>query len=441
MTDIINRNVADELVDEVSEATVEVTPRRKDKPWQRWIDAELGLRNHWYPAHRSIDLRDGESKAIKILGEDIFITRQKGAAKAVEDRCRHRGVRFSERPIHYTDETITCWYHTWTYDLDDGKLVAVLNDQTCSHIGRIGIKSYPIREVNGLIFIFIGDIDPPDLRLDVPPGFLDGDTACYVSEPTVVKANWRLGCENGFDPGHHYIHNWSPWTLAVGLPMSFGWVSTRDSLKRVSIYEDAEDSPKGFTRIGAETTMNQEADIPLRDGGAVRVQTPGMDGRTMEDLAAVMAGSHVDQVTVGLWLPNGLKVTAWPKPGIHHYEFYVPQDENTHLYIQCGQKLNVTDQAERDRWEKTDGYFQWKVPVVDSFTTADVMAREGLQKFYSEEDGWHNERLFQPDMEITMWRNFAGKHARGTQTKTHAKGNFPRPVNTGTGETAGTGEK
>ena len=425
MTDI--KDSTGEFVDEVNESAVGIQPRQKDKPWQRWIDAELGLRNHWYPVVRSKDLRDGDSTAIKVLGEDIYLTRQKGAVRAIEDRCRHRGVKFSARPLHYTDETITCWYHTWTYNLDDGRLCAVLSDGTCSHIGRIGIKVYPAREAQGLVFLFIGDIEPPDLRLDVPPGFLDENTASYVAAPYIVDANWRLGCENGFDPSHHFIHNWSPWTVDSGTPMPFGWVSSRESLKNVLVYEDADDGPKGFTRYLSETTTSQQANIPLKDGGFTRVQTAASWGKTPAEVEAMAETGEVGgDIIVGCWLPAGLIVAPFPKKRITHYEFYVPQDGKSHHYIQVGQLQEVSDPAERERWEKTDGYFQWEVPVVQGFTIDDKFAREGLQRFYGEEDGWHNERLFQPDIEITMWRKFASTHARGVQTEANARGEFPR---------------
>lgn len=423
-------NIAQGLASEAANATVgeETQDLKRAKPWQRWLDATLGLRNHWYPVYRSVDLRDGESKAVKVLGEDIFLARRSGTVMAVEDRCRHRGVRFSDRPICYTDETITCWMHSWTYDLQSGKLVAVLNDHHCSHIGRIAIKTYAAREFGGLIFLFVGDIEPPDLRLDLQPGFCDENAAHYVAPPVMVNANWRIACENGFDPGHHYIHNWSPWVLSTRTPMSFGWVSSRDALKRVTKYVDDEDGAKGFTRVGAETTMHQTAEIPLRDGGAVTVKTPGVYDRSPEEVEAFLRSADVSETTVGLWLPCGLKVTAWPRRGVTHYEWYTPIDADHHLYVQCGVKNDVIADEEREQWRESDGYFQWEVPVVESFTKADIMGREAMQKFYGDEDGWHNERLYQPDLEITMWRTFASKHARGVQTEEHTRGQFARPV-------------
>ena len=68
----------------------------------------------------------------------------------------------------------------------------------------------------------------------------------------------------------------------------------------------------------------------------------------------------------------------------------------------------------------------WEVPAVEGFTIDDAFAREQLHKYYDEEDGWQRERLFQPDVELTMWRQFASKHARGIQTIDHVHGYFKR---------------
>ena len=96
----------------------------------------------------------------------------------------------------YTDDTITCWHHAFTFNLDDGRICCLLNDPESSLAGRKGIKSYPVREEKGVIFTFVGDMNPPPpLEQDVPPGFFDEDVAICVADPYLVQANWRLGSE------------------------------------------------------------------------------------------------------------------------------------------------------------------------------------------------------------------------------------------------------
>ena len=396
-----------------------------EKPWQTWLDAELGFRNHWYPVEASRNIRDGEHKLIKLLGEDILYLRRKGRLYAIEDRCCHRGARFSVRPIHYTEDTITCWHHTFTFNLDDGKIRCILNDSESSLSGSTGIKSYPVREVKGLIFTFVGDGEPTPLEHDVPPGFFDDKVAMAVADPYVVNASWRLGCEGGYDPGHHYIHNWSKYSINARLPMSFGWVSETDSLLKTALYQKSEAGPCGFTRIAGETNISMTSRIPGRDGGPAKdVVLPILQGQTEPEVAVLMAADQ--QCQVGLWMPCGLKVDPWPFPGVIHNEYYVPRDATSHYYVQCGWKVCETDE-EREQWtEGEQGRVRWHVPVVEDFTVQDAEAREGIAKFYNEEDGWEQEQLARADIELLMWRVFAGDTCRGIQTPAHTKGMFKR---------------
>ena len=94
------------------------------RPWRAYFEASLGFRNHWYPAFFSRQLAEGECRGQEMLGERILFKRIDGRVYAIEDRCAHRGVPLSVRPECYTKNTITCWYHGFTYDLRDGKLVA-----------------------------------------------------------------------------------------------------------------------------------------------------------------------------------------------------------------------------------------------------------------------------------------------------------------------------
>lgn len=401
-------------------------PATRDKPWQGWLDAELGFRNHWYPTEASRNIREGEHKAIKLLGEEILYLRRGGKLHAIEDRCSHRGTKFSMRPITYTDDTITCWHHAFMFDLNDGRIRCILNDPESSLCGNVGIKAYPVREEKGVIFTFVGDMTPPPpLEDDVPPGFFDEDVAVCVADPYVVKANWRLGCEGGYDPGHHYIHNWSKFAINARIPMSFGWVSKKEALLETAIYQNPTDGPRGFTRYASETTMGLSVDVPGKNGSApFTVTLPIAEGMTEPEMARF--SEMQQETTVGLWMPCGLKVDPWPFPGVVHNEYYVPRDANSHYYFQCGWK-RCKSEEEADEWANGElGQVRWKVPVVEDFTIQDAEAREGIAQFYYEEGGWDQEQLARSDVELLMWRVFAGEVARGIQKREHTLGHFKR---------------
>ena len=46
-------------------------------------------------------------------------------------------------------------------------------------VGKLSLKAYRVEERKNVIFVFIGDEEPHDLKLDVQPGFLDDDVAVY----------------------------------------------------------------------------------------------------------------------------------------------------------------------------------------------------------------------------------------------------------------------
>ena len=118
--------------------------------WQPYIDARWGLPNYWYPAVFSDELADGQFMGVQLLGERILLARANGKAYAVADQCAHKGARFSGRPDCHKPGTITCFYHGFTYDLASGKLVDILTSPEEPLIGKIGIRTFPVEEAQGL---------------------------------------------------------------------------------------------------------------------------------------------------------------------------------------------------------------------------------------------------------------------------------------------------
>src|ERR1700688_2948397 len=109
--------------------------------------------DYWYPVAWSEELRWGKTLGRRFAGLPIVLYRGKsGQVFALEDRCAHRQV-----PLHLgvvIGDELKCHYHGWTYNCS-GQCVNVPYQRP----DRLpnGVKSYPAREVDGLIFIFPGD--------------------------------------------------------------------------------------------------------------------------------------------------------------------------------------------------------------------------------------------------------------------------------------------
>jgi len=103
--------------------------------------------------------------ARRFAGEPIVLYRgASGTVFALEDRCAHRQV-----PLHLgvvNGEELKCHYHGWTYNCA-GKCVSVPYMLPVRQLG--GVRAYPAREIDGLIFVFPGD---PALAQSCLPGSL-----------------------------------------------------------------------------------------------------------------------------------------------------------------------------------------------------------------------------------------------------------------------------
>jgi carbazole 1,9a-dioxygenase terminal dioxygenase component len=414
LTEPAPTTVERQLADDTRGFVDRAEPKAPHRPWQRWIDAELGLRGYWYPVARSSDLVEGAPTAVKALGEEILLVRKGDKLFGVEDRCAHRGSRFSERPLVLSEDTVTCWYHTWTFDLGDGRIRCILNDPETVLKGKPGIRAYPVDEAKGLIFAFIGDGEAPPLEDDLPPGFLDPELTFHVAEPGLIQANWRLCLENAFDPGHHFIHNWSPMVVQSGFPMTFGYVAKKGEEHAQVQYKLTGPGPLGFTRCTKTSEFLFEATIPGRRGRPDTLyMAPGAAGRTKEELFDRFMS--MPPITVGIWMPCANSIENFPFGGAHNFEWSVPIDETTTRYFKVGGKRCATEE-DAEAWRGQQGYDEWAGPVIEGFMIDDNKARESMETFYATEDGWYRERLYRPDLEITMFRKFFSEHARGLQT-------------------------
>jgi nitrite reductase/ring-hydroxylating ferredoxin subunit len=160
----------------------------------------LGYRNYWYPAMASKNV--GRKPAqVKLLGAEVALFRdsQTGKVHALEDRCPHRGALLSQGRIYYPS-TLTCSYHGWTFDTS-GKLLAVLSEgPDCPLAGKVQVRTFPVEEHRGLVWLWMGEQTPVKLEDDLPPELRDLTTATFM-DVQLWRANWRIVTEN--TDGYH----------------------------------------------------------------------------------------------------------------------------------------------------------------------------------------------------------------------------------------------
>ncbi|MEQ8388525.1 MAG: Rieske 2Fe-2S domain-containing protein [Alphaproteobacteria bacterium] len=374
--------------------------RKISKAFQPYVDAEWALKNYWYPALFSSELAEGELKGVKICGVPIALRRAKGKVYALKDECIHRGVELSARPMCLTDETVTCWYHGFTYDLASGELVSIVAAPDDKMIGNARLRTFPVEEKSGMIFVFVGDEDykTPPLSRDMPHRLPEDyehrvahpldDNAVLLGIHRTGNSNWRLAVENGADTGHLFIHLDNPLVMALDRQLPLGAIA--ESEDAISWYVD-DDAPKGIVNEYTKYTPVLENKVV---GLKVKGKNPWKGGRT------------------SMFLPGVLLVENWPDYRLAQYEWYVPIDNEHHEYWEIIAAVCNTEEEKKEFEIQYENL--WKnLALGQGFNDNDLFAREQMQKFYGHHSGWTDEVLCSLDAYVIAWRKLVAQHNRG----------------------------
>jgi phenylpropionate dioxygenase-like ring-hydroxylating dioxygenase large terminal subunit len=343
------------------------------RSWPRYEAANQGFRNYWYPVFESRRLKKAP-KAVKVLGEKIVLMRDGDKVRALNDRCPHRGVPLSAGRREFPG-TISCIYHGWTYKLESGELVAALTDGPDSPIcGKAGVrvKTYPVEDRAGIIWIYVGELPPPPLEEDVPAEFLTAE-ATVIPMIELRKGDWRYAMENAVDEAHaRYLHRRTPFAF--------------------------------FRQFPAYQT-----DVRM---------VPSEDGKWLRRFSKPVFGPH-EYPGVGVWPRDGFWRKAGGQvivgmarlPGVfyighknwHDYQFFTPVDENHHLMCQIAVQQTTGWRA-----------LKFKLRVWSYIRLFHRIMLNRLEDgFIVEAMDCPPERLFRPDVAIVAWRRWCELHARG----------------------------
>jgi 5,5'-dehydrodivanillate O-demethylase oxygenase subunit len=164
------------------------------------------LRRYWYPVAATAELLARPVMPVKILGESLVLYRDKqGRPGLVGPQCPHR--RMSMLFGIPANEGLRCAYHGWLYGRG-GKCLEQpyeqVEDPTSTFKDRVTILSYPVQELGGLIFAYLGPQPAPLLprwELFVRDGVLRDIGSA------VIPCNWLQIMENSLDPVHvEWLH-------------------------------------------------------------------------------------------------------------------------------------------------------------------------------------------------------------------------------------------
>lgn len=161
------------------------------------------IRNAWYVAAWSNEV-DDSLRRFTILDEHVLLYRRRDASvAALEDRCPHRLLPLS-MGLRIGD-TVRCGYHGLTFD-SDGACIRVPGQDRIPPSARV--TSYPIRERNGMVWIWMGDPQRADdtLIFDMPE-FHDPGWTTHQGGSLHLASNYLNVAENLVDPAHvSFVH-------------------------------------------------------------------------------------------------------------------------------------------------------------------------------------------------------------------------------------------
>jgi nitrite reductase/ring-hydroxylating ferredoxin subunit len=272
------------------------------------------LRRHWFPVVQSADVvAGGDPKRIRLLGESFVAFRSPdGTAGIIDEGCPHR--RASLLLARNEACGLRCIFHGWVVGTD-GRVVETPSEPADrpSIAGKVPVRSYPVREVAGVIWTYIGG--------GTAPRFPDFPFAHVPVENTLLAevrgaCNWVQLLEGQIDSAHlSHLHASSVTTMLGALALADRGprfdVETTPWGMHVAAIRDLGDG-RHYTRVTEFVMPNYEF-IP-------RAAQPGTDTYAGIATMVVIQVPH-DDVSTTVWyimwhesraLRRGENGTMWP---------------------------------------------------------------------------------------------------------------------------------
>ena len=305
--------------------------------------------DHWYAVAWADELQTGKTLGRRFAGEPIVLYRGKsGRVFALEDRCAHRQV-----PLHLgvvNGDELKCHYHGWSYDCS-GKCVDV------PYLGKErlpnGVKSYPAREIDGLIFVFPGNPALAESRVPQSLGFSQRKDYKTRRLNREVACHYTFMHENLFDMNHQFMHRKNMGSIkaqCIGRDHGDNWAQVEYS----------------FSRTSGKASMGEKVIVDL-------VRKRGEPKKDFSDHMRIRTDYPTQSLKV--WVGRDIKTSDDPVLNVW---------------------LNYTPLDAEQRTNRTYGYLSVKKPPIPGLIHA-------VWPFVT----WFTERIFTEDKEIVEYEQMA----------------------------------
>ena len=344
------------------------------------------MRRYWHPVAAVVELEENPVKKVRLLCEDLVLFRDRsGNLGLIDEPCPHRRVSME---YGIPEETgLRCPYHGWLFNQEGQCIEQPAEPWNSTFKDRVSTKAYPVQELGGLIFAYLGPLPAPVLpRYDL---LVWNDVLRHVGS-TMLNCNFMQCMENSLDPVHvEWLH---------GYYMDYVW-SSRDP-NYTQRYQ-ARHKKIGFDRF---------------EHGLIKRRV--MEGASEED--------HPWQVGHPIIFPNILRVGG---AGNYQFQYRVPVDD-THTwqvtYIAYRPRIPVPPQDSIPMYEiplkDADGKYRTEVTLVQDFFAWDSQGPVAAREL---------EHLGQTDIGVIMYRELLREQVEKVERGEDPIGMFRSPAPNG----------
>ena len=161
------------------------------------------MRRYWIPIRPLAQLLDEKVMPVRVLGEDLVLFRaQNGDMGLVGEYCPHR---MTQLKYGFPGENgLRCCYHGWMFDGTGQCIDTPMEAPGGTFKDQIKITGYPVQELGGLVWAYVG---PEPVPLLPPWSLFVFPNALRQIGIAELPCNWLQCHENTGDPTHSaYLH-------------------------------------------------------------------------------------------------------------------------------------------------------------------------------------------------------------------------------------------
>jgi phenylpropionate dioxygenase-like ring-hydroxylating dioxygenase large terminal subunit len=247
------------------------------------------FRCYWLVVGTLRELRD-IPVGLKILGEDLVLFRDlKGDIGLVGLHCPHRGSSLEYGDIE--ERGIRCPYHGWLFDVTGNCLQQPGEPKGSEYHRKVKHLSYPVRELGGLIFAYMGPDRDPSPPVPKYAPLIDSGGQRNIESIRYYDYNWFNFIENGVDPVHFSVLHrsdpsdgtWRSWFFNFQDIPHFDAVETSYGVKVIS----RKPGPTADTEYVDEKSVALPSIIQIGDLEFTHFHKPA---------SALGEGSHIEHI-------------------------------------------------------------------------------------------------------------------------------------------------